>query len=65
MKKTVILLSQSYLQFASEAVLLNLSQQTRLVLVITHNEEVYPFCPQNWQRFIMSMEIRQKAYGLN
>ncbi|EOD2821082.1 ATP-grasp domain-containing protein [Providencia stuartii] len=43
MKKTVILLSQSYLQFASEAVLLNLSQQIRLVLVITHNEEVYPF----------------------
>ncbi|WP_321158317.1 hypothetical protein, partial [Providencia stuartii] len=43
MKKTVILLSQSYLQFASETVLTSLSQQIRLVLVITHNEEIIPF----------------------
>ncbi|EMI5491213.1 ATP-grasp domain-containing protein [Providencia stuartii] len=42
MKKTVILLSQSYLQFASEAVLTQLIQQIRLVLVIEHSEVAHP-----------------------
>lgn len=42
MKKTVILLSQSYLHFASEAVLDHLQQQSRLVLIIHRSETPHP-----------------------
>lgn len=42
MKKTIILLSQSYLQFSSENVLEYLHQNTRLVLIIHSSEEVHP-----------------------
>ncbi|WP_147200802.1 acetyl-CoA carboxylase biotin carboxylase subunit family protein [Pantoea sp. CCBC3-3-1] len=42
MKKIVILLSQSYLHFASESVLNYLHNNTRMVLIIHKSEDVHP-----------------------